>query len=83
LFLRGIIIQHSNNTLPVWDFVRSGPSYGKDDYSLSEWMDDELLMDEFDTAKTSCSLYVELYEKQIRQTFFNILIIIKLDLSQN
>jgi hypothetical protein len=40
-------------------------------------------MDEFDIAKTSCSLYVELHEKHITQTFFNIWMTIKLDLLQN
>jgi hypothetical protein len=73
--MHGIITLHSRNTVPDWDFVRSGPSYVKDYYSLNEWKDDELLMDEFDIAKTSCSLYVELQEKHIRQTFFNILMI--------
>jgi hypothetical protein len=34
--MHGIITQNSRNTVPDWDFVRSGSNYVKDDYSLYE-----------------------------------------------
>jgi hypothetical protein len=52
--------------VPDWDLECSDPSCGKDSHSLSEQKDDELLMDEYGTAKTSCSLHVELQKENIK-----------------